>query len=263
MWYSIVQFQLKTVPVKKQFQLKTVPVKNNFSASAFLRSVSTFQLVCLSLSVYLVYLSLSVYLLVFISRFNLVFFRKMSWYNFASETLESILVGAVGSAVAKGVDVACKWYTSDTPPPVPDSAGELTAHPIIELVAEPIVVTEEELPSVSSFVTAYDNGQCAICQGPQENKSYPPCGHVFCFECLLECSKRRKTCPLCRALMDSFKHSIESEDNFKVHSVQIPISVKLEFILDYCRELFFLSLWALPAITLTFCPYFRAMFTFE
>ena len=159
-WYSIVQFQLKTVPVKKQFQLKTVPVKNNFSASAFLRSVSAFQLVCLSLSVYLVYSSLSVYLLVFISRVNLVFFRKMSWYNFASETLESILVGAVGSAVAKGVDVACKWYTSDTPPPVPDSAGELTAHPIIELVAEPIVVTEEELPSVSSFVTAYDDGLC-------------------------------------------------------------------------------------------------------
>ena len=63
----------------------------------------------------------------------------------------------------------------------------------------------------------YDDGTCAICIGPHENKSRPPCGHVFCFQCLAEWCRIRLKCPMCNRRITSFKHSFDSENNFQVH----------------------------------------------
>ena len=65
--------------------------------------------------------------------------------------------------------------------------------------------------------TVYDDGTCAICMGPHENKSHPSCGHVFCFECLVEWCRIRQICPMCNRPITSFKHSFDSENNYQVH----------------------------------------------
>ena len=65
--------------------------------------------------------------------------------------------------------------------------------------------------------TIYDDGMCAICMGPHENKSFPSCGHVFCFQCLAEWCRIRQTCPMCNQPITSFKHSFESDYNYQVH----------------------------------------------
>ena len=63
----------------------------------------------------------------------------------------------------------------------------------------------------------YDDGTCAICMGPHENKSRPPCGHVFCFQCLAEWCRIRQQCPMCNRRITSFKHSFKADNNFQVH----------------------------------------------
>ena len=65
--------------------------------------------------------------------------------------------------------------------------------------------------------TIYDDGMCAICMGPHENKSLPSCGHVFCYECLAEWCRIRQICPMCNRPITSFKHSFESDYHYQVH----------------------------------------------
>ncbi len=57
----------------------------------------------------------------------------------------------------------------------------------------------------------FDNGQCAIClEDPQVDKSFPPCGHVFCFKCLVEWCKTHERpqlqCPTCNEVFRKFIH---------------------------------------------------------
>ena len=57
----------------------------------------------------------------------------------------------------------------------------------------------------------FDNGQCAIClEDPQVDKSFPPCGHVFCFKCLVEWCKTTQRpqlqCPTCNEVFRKFIH---------------------------------------------------------
>jgi len=45
----------------------------------------------------------------------------------------------------------------------------------------------------------FDDGQCSICfSAPQIEKSGPPCGHIFCCQCLTEWNKYEATCPICK-----------------------------------------------------------------
>lgn len=59
-----------------------------------------------------------------------------------------------------------------------------------------------EMTSVPSVL--YDDGDCAICLGPHQNKSSPKCGHVFCYDCLKTLTDhqtnqcRQSQCPTCR-----------------------------------------------------------------
>ncbi|XP_052847044.1 peroxisome biogenesis factor 10 [Drosophila gunungcola] len=43
-----------------------------------------------------------------------------------------------------------------------------------------------------------DAPQCILCLEPRSNSSLTPCGHIFCWSCLLEWLEERDECPLCR-----------------------------------------------------------------
>ena len=86
--------------------------------------------------------------------------------------------------------------------------------------------TETNLPSSSSATdggspssrpgAASPDPNCAICLGKLENKSFTDsCYHMFCFVCLLEWSKVKAECPLCKQKFSSIVHNVKSYDNFE------------------------------------------------
>ena len=87
-------------------------------------------------------------------------------------------------------------------------------------------------PSIPPSNPLFDNGECAICQSPHNNKSYPPCGHVFCLDCLTRWIKRPgiiqylsfPKCPMCRKQFSTFIHSMEL--NHPYQRVQCTLSWK-------------------------------------
>ena len=60
--------------------------------------------------------------------------------------------------------------------------------------------------------------KCTICLGPFENMSSTGiCSHKFCFTCLLEWTKIRHACPLCKIEFESIIHTIKSNENFDTY----------------------------------------------
>lgn len=56
--------------------------------------------------------------------------------------------------------------------------------------------------------TRFDDGKCSICLAdPQIDKSFPPCGHVHCFECLTEWCEQKLECPTCKQSFCKFLHA--------------------------------------------------------
>ena len=64
---------------------------------------------------------------------------------------------------------------------------------------------------------------CSICLGTVENRAFTDaCYHTFCFECLVEWSRVRAVCPLCKKSFHSIIHSFKSYDDYKLY--QVPTS---------------------------------------
>ncbi|XP_049524105.1 E3 ubiquitin-protein ligase Topors [Dermacentor silvarum] len=63
---------------------------------------------------------------------------------------------------------------------------------------------------------------CPICLDPLEDKSFAgSCFHTFCFSCLLEWSKVKAECPMCKQCFKSIFHnvrSLEDYDQYFVHN---------------------------------------------
>ncbi|GBM23417.1 E3 ubiquitin-protein ligase Topors [Araneus ventricosus] len=56
---------------------------------------------------------------------------------------------------------------------------------------------------------------CAICLEPLQNKSFTDsCFHTFCFTCLLEWSKVKAECPLCKQQFKSIVHNVKKDLTF-------------------------------------------------
>ncbi|KAG8300783.1 hypothetical protein J6590_068918 [Homalodisca vitripennis] len=57
---------------------------------------------------------------------------------------------------------------------------------------------------------------CPICLGKPENKSFTDsCLHQFCFTCLLEWSKVKAVCPLCKQSFKSIIHNVRSIEDYE------------------------------------------------
>ncbi|ELU06401.1 hypothetical protein CAPTEDRAFT_223035 [Capitella teleta] len=64
---------------------------------------------------------------------------------------------------------------------------------------------------------------CSICLGILENKSFTDgCFHTFCFVCLLEWSKVKAVCPLCKQPFKSIIHNVRSIEDYDQYHVQTP-----------------------------------------
>nr|XP_018908381.1 PREDICTED: E3 ubiquitin-protein ligase Topors-like [Bemisia tabaci]XP_018908382.1 PREDICTED: E3 ubiquitin-protein ligase Topors-like [Bemisia tabaci] len=62
---------------------------------------------------------------------------------------------------------------------------------------------------------------CAICLSGPKNKSFTDsCCHQFCFTCLLEWSKVKAECPLCKQVFSFIIHNIRSMDDYDKYLVQ-------------------------------------------
>jgi len=83
---------------------------------------------------------------------------------------------------------------------------------------EPVTTTEAPSSSVRSISPDLN---CPICLGRLENRSYTDtCFHKFCFVCLVEWSKVKPVCPLCKQSFTSVIHNVQSYENFE----QLPIT---------------------------------------
>lgn len=55
---------------------------------------------------------------------------------------------------------------------------------------------EEEVESKSSN----SFGDCRLCLAPMQSPSVTACGHVFCWNCIMEWTTKKSECPICRAV---------------------------------------------------------------
>ncbi|XP_022920760.1 E3 ubiquitin-protein ligase Topors-like [Onthophagus taurus] len=75
------------------------------------------------------------------------------------------------------------------------------------------------IPRVSNSTSPPPN--CAICLGSCTNKSFSDsCMHQFCFTCLLEWSKIKPECPLCKQPFNTIIHNVKSNNEYDEHFVQ-------------------------------------------
>ncbi|XP_076352922.1 E3 ubiquitin-protein ligase Topors-like [Tachypleus tridentatus] len=63
---------------------------------------------------------------------------------------------------------------------------------------------------------------CVICLGKPENKSFTDsCFHTFCFACLVEWSKVKAECPLCKQSFHSIIHNVRSLEDYDQYLISV------------------------------------------
>lgn len=68
------------------------------------------------------------------------------------------------------------------------------------------------------------DSNCAICLGKLQNKSFTDsCLHQFCFSCLVEWSKVKPECPLCKQGFKSIIHNVRSIEDYDQYDIFRPV----------------------------------------
>lgn len=84
------------------------------------------------------------------------------------------------------------------------------------VAVEQTVVVEEVGKASPSGDRSSPETNCAICLGKPQNKSFTDsCFHQFCFTCLLEWSKVKAECPLCKQSFKSIIHNVRSIEDYE------------------------------------------------
>ena len=90
-----------------------------------------------------------------------------------------------------------------TPPTLPEGDAALTPPPKSPEKSDDESVRRRERQPPQRRPSSPDP-KCAICLGKLENMSYTnACFHKYCFVCLLEWSKVKAECPLCKSRFKS------------------------------------------------------------
>lgn len=115
------------------------------------------------------------------------------------------------------------WY--DLPPPRPLGDNECST----------------PMKTLKVLTKQFDDGQCAIClNDPQINKSFPPCGHVFCCECLVRWCGMKLECPTCKQGFHRFRHDNgEEEYDALGHYLSITNDRELRFKIKFWKNVCF------------------------
>ena len=82
-------------------------------------------------------------------------------------------------------------------------------------------MTDESEKETHPSGTGTPDARCAVCLGEIEDRSFPKgCSHAFCFTCLVEWSKVRAVCPLCKRPFTHIIHNIRSNDDYDQQVVE-------------------------------------------
>ena len=127
---------------------------------------------------------------------------------------------SVNSASSFPILCSTEYGSPDSSPAAEDESCAENAENVEADSSIHEVVNTAEAPSSSVRSTSPDLN-CPICLGRLENRSYTDtCFHKFCFVCLVEWSKVKPVCPLCKQPFTSVIHSVQSYEDFE----QLPIT---------------------------------------
>lgn len=110
----------------------------------------------------------------------------------------------------------------------PEGSGRL--HQVAATVSATTTETDKDetnkqppLGSPARTGGASPEPNCAICLGKLENKSFTDsCFHQFCYVCLLEWSKVKAECPLCKQTFKSIIHNVRSYEDYDQYHIPRP-----------------------------------------
>jgi len=109
-----------------------------------------------------------------------------------------------------------------TPENLPTGEAAKTPPPSTALLSpnKPSLSEARKKRRSSDGRTSPEETTCAICLGQLDNRSYTDtCFHKFCFTCLLEWSKVKAECPLCKGKFTSIIHNIRSDEDYDTYEV--------------------------------------------
>ncbi|EPS67997.1 peroxisome biogenesis factor 10, partial [Genlisea aurea] len=73
--------------------------------------------------------------------------------------------------------------------------------PVLDKDGNPIDDESDKISGISeSFTSSTSNvRKCTLCLGNRRHPTATPCGHVFCWNCIMEWCNEKPECPLCRS----------------------------------------------------------------